>query len=648
MSGPARAQFPHIILLCNPLILLLVMVSSPFHAHTVALSVGILRIYQINERTTHMADKLRRTSWLDTTRIITQNSAHEKRRANGCETDPSRPASPSRRALLKGAAAFIAAGEALPSTLGVDDRGADLGANGSGEDEQRREQAFQVRLRAALQEKRLPSPGHPTNGDEETYPNKIGNFSKGLPHNDLGEVNLGAYQALTDALSSGRFADFEAIPLGCADSTTQRKFVNPLAGLAFDLEGADCHHFATLPAPAFSSAHQAAEITELYWQALLRDVPFSEYETHPLAQMAAADLSKLSDFRGPKEGRSVTPRSLFRGVTAGDLSGPYVSQFLLKPIPFGVQFIDQRMRTVMPGFDHMTDFAEWLNIQKGCSPAYSVQIDPVHRYVRNGRDMDRWVNIDVLYQAFFNASLILVTPPDLANEDTGGGMGAPLNPGNPYNRSRTQTGFGTFGGPHISVLVPEVASRVLKAVWHQKWFVHRRLRPEAFAGRIHNLLTHPGLNYPIHRDVLNSAALDQIFRRNRTYLLPQGYPEGSPLHPAYTAGHAGVAGACVTILKALVDESFPISNPVVPATDGLSLLPYRGPELTVGGELNKLAGNIAMGRNFAGIHWRADYAESLKLGEAVAISVLRDQKLTYREDFSGFTFTKFDGTQVTV
>jgi hypothetical protein len=32
----------------------------------------------------------------------------------------------------------------------------------------------------------------------------------------------------------------------------------------------------------------------------------------------------------------------------------------------------------------------------------------------------------------------------------------------------------------------------------------------------------------------------------------------------------------------------------------------------------------------------------------VAISVLRDQRMTYKEDFDGFTFTKFDGTRITV
>jgi hypothetical protein len=67
----------------------------------------------------------------------------------------------------------------------------------------------------------------------------------------------------------------------------------------------------------------------------------------------------------------------------------------------------------------------------------------------------------------------------------------------------------------------------------------------------------------------------------------------------------------------------------------------------VGGELNKLASNIATGRNLAGVHWRSDARESLKAGEAVAISILRDQRACYNERFDGFTFTKFDGTRVT-
>ena len=261
------------------------------------------------------------------------------------------------------------------------------------------------------------------------------------------------------------------------------------------------------------------------------------------------------------------------------------------------------------------------------------------------RDLSQWVHIDVLYQAYFQALLILLTPP--SDDPLSGGIGAPFNRGNPYRGSQNQDGFGTFGGPHIATLLTEVATRALKAVWFEKWFVHRRLRPEAFAGRIHNHVT-GAARYPISSEALNSAGLAAVFAKFGTYLLPMAFPEGCPLHPAYGAGHATVAGACVTILKAWFDESYGIPHPVQAAPDGLSLVPYTGPALTVGGELNKLASNVAIGRNIAGVHWRSDATESLKLGEAVAISILRDHRGCYNETFSGFTFTKFDGTTVTL
>src|SRR5262249_5087624 len=153
-------------------------------------------------------------------------------------------------------------------------------------------------------------------------------------------------------------------------------------------------------------------------------------------------------------------------------------------------------------------------------------------------------------------------------------------------------------------LMCEVASRALKAQWYQKWFVHRRLRPEAFGGLVHNQLTsnrYPGI---LHGDILNSPVLARVHSSYGSYLLPQTFAEGSPTHPSYGAGHATVAGACVTALKAMFDERTVIPNPVVVSHDGTSLLPYTGSELTVGGELNKLASNIATGRNISGVHWR--------------------------------------------
>jgi len=135
---------------------------------------------------------------------------------------------------------------------------------------------------------------------------------------------------------------------------------------------------------------------------------------------------------------------------------------------------------------------------------------------------------------------------------------------------------------------------------------------------------------------------------NGTYLLPMAFPEGSPTHPSYGAGHATVAGACVTVLKAFFDESFVIPNPVEAAPDGLSLRPYVGRPLTVGGELNKLASNIAIGRNIAGVHWRSDATESLKLGEELAIRYMREERDCFNEAFNGFSLRRFDGVTITV
>ncbi|MBI1854191.1 MAG: vanadium-dependent haloperoxidase [Planctomycetes bacterium] len=509
---------------------------------------------------------------------------------------------------------------------------------------QRRNASFHVRVDAAKQNALIPIPDHPDNGDEARYPNKIGSYSKGLPHDADGEVNLVAYSSFLNALHTGHPADFEAIQLGCPGN--QRRLVNPQSGVAFDLQGTDSHQFAQPPAPEFASAQEAGEIVENYWMAILRDVNFLDYSASSLAASAVADLNALSDFRGPRSGGNVTPDVLFRDDLPGSTVGPYISQFMWKPTPFGVEFVDRHMRTPVAGIDFMTTFSSWLDVQNGCVPSASLTFDPTRRYIRNGRDLSQWVHIDVLFQAYFNACLILLTPPD-ASDANSGGIGCPLNPGNPYNGSATQDGFGTFGPPGIKALMCEVASRALKAVWYQKWYVHRRLRPEVFAARVHKKIV-DNTPYPIHSDVLNSTAINRIFLDHGTYLLPMAFPEGSPLHPAYGAGHATVAGACVTILKAVFDEDFVIPNPVVPNAAGTALVPFVGPPLTVGGELNKLASNVATGRNIAGVHWRTDAARSLKLGEALAISILRDQRGLYNETFNGYTFTKFNGVRITV
>jgi hypothetical protein len=199
-------------------------------------------------------------------------------------------------------------------------------------------------------------------------------------------------------------------------------------------------------------------------------------------------------------------------------------------------------------------------------------------------------------------------------------------------------------------LLGEVSNRALKACFYQKWFVHRALRPIAYGGLVHNTLT-GSATYPLNAEVLNSQAVGQIFSKYGTYLLPAAFPEGNPAHPSYPEAHGAIAGACVTALKAFFNETFVIASPVVASDDGQSLVAYAGADagqITVGGELNKLADNVAQGRDMAGVHWRSDAEQALLLGEAVTISILRDQRSVYNEPFNGFTFTKFDGTTITV
>jgi hypothetical protein len=152
------------------------------------------------------------------------------------------------------------------------------------------------------------------------------------------------------------------------------------------------------------------------------------------------------------------------------------------------------------------------------------------------------------------------------------------------------------------------------------------------------------------------------FTGGDSWLLPMAFPEGSPTHPAYGAGHATVAGACVTVLKALFDGDRPIKpllcaakrkdgtpwGVVQPSHDGTALEPCdTTDDMTVGGELDKLASNVGIARNFAGVHWRSDYTASVTLGEEVALHFLKETMLTYNENVY-CTLRRFDGTRVTI
>jgi hypothetical protein len=258
---------------------------------------------------------------------------------------------------------------------------------------ERLEAAYQIRLKVAEKERELGLPKHVTNGDESRYSTRIGNFSKTLPHSELGEVDPDAYQSLQDACTTGGYTEFEAIPKGGRVS-----YQNPAGGLAFTLEGPDSAAVAVPPPPAIASAEWAGQIAECYWMALLRDVPFAEYPDHPLVKQACEDLSQLKGNFGPRDPQTgkVTPQTLFRSDFPGATEGPIVSQFLYSPFMMDGIRVQPKISTAAPGIDFLTSFPEFLDAQNGFPKEFPVPEprDTKLRYVRNGRDLARVASQD--------------------------------------------------------------------------------------------------------------------------------------------------------------------------------------------------------------------------------------------------------------
>jgi hypothetical protein len=410
----------------------------------------------------------------------------------------------------------------------------------------------------------------------------------------------------------------------------------------------------------------------------------------------------------------LTPATAFRGSTKGALTGPYLSQFMLIGagsiggagngasnfpglqarfdlidgfIPYGTLVIDQRSISHKACLDHMTDWASWLDVQNGANLKNKDRYENKRRFITTPRDLATYVHFDALYEAYLNAGLIMLA------------MGVPMSKGFPEpSLAKRRTGFATFGGPHVLSLVTEVATRCLKAVRRQKFNYHRRARPEAVGGRLSlascGLTKRLGCAGPAFEHVLNEipqALRNAVIEHNKeqnsvamhkmrlvtckkpvapaktfadcNLLLPMAFPEGSPMHPAYGAGHATVAGGCVTMLKAFFEmfDDWDCTrerelcdadgNPIVyvPNADGSALEPDTKSTgvLTVQGELDKLAANIAIGRNMAGVHYYSDYYDSLRLGERNAVGILLEQAPTYGEPIE-MKFTSFDGDFISI
>lgn len=408
-----------------------------------------------------------------------------------------------------------------------------------------------------------------------------------------------------------------------------------------------------------------------------------------------------NDTRGKDISGNPTNNPVFRGVNA-DVRHAHGFVFM------GTQIVDQRNVVAKPGTDYLTTWASWLDAQNGVDFNNLDSFNKLRRYLVTPRDIATYVHFDALYQAYHVACLLMLGP-------TEPGRAFPFDRGMPESRSRTRAAFASFGGPHILSLVTEVATRALKAVWRQKWMHHRRMRPEVAAALL-TLHAHDAnkiadkdlrkaigdLAAKIPAPILSAIATHNGTQNNngkitdltttglpsiapaKNYLMPMAFPEGSPTHPAYGAGHATVAGACVTVLKAFFEmfdangnerpwplqlyvpdlkpgtgsagneeeggELIPLADGDIYVPDDIATSPTpaeRRKLVTIQGELDKLAMNIANARNMAGVHYYTDYYESVRLGERIAVSVIEEQLSLYDEPVS-MNFTSFDGELVRV
>lgn len=562
--------------------------------------------------------------------------------------------------------------------------------------QKRRAAVLEVRSRAALMAADMPWSDHVANGDERAEIGYAFSFTKGLPHHyTTGLVQRPAdFERFVAAVEAGSPQDFVDTPLGPHDGfrtapvdARVRGWESQSVGLGFDLIGPDMQTLTMPPAPAVGSDELTAEMAEVYAQAVLRDEPLAalayDAELSDTADSMLAGLGQLRWFdesvRFPdlsaaerwRRRRSPDPQTAFRGPAPGESVGPYVSQLLLAGtgtadggrtpadglVKYGAQTIDQRVRRAAP-VDFMTGWDEWFDVQNALAPSPSQIFDGPDRFITTGRDLATFVHSDALYQAYFTACLVLF------------GHGMPLDPGMPFtddDYEDHQQGFVLFAPNHVLSLLGEVSMRALKTVKYQKFNVHRRLRPEELAGRVEraDMLDIAELS-KLAAALADSPLADAVQAANRdtsgaeSMLLPMAYAEGSPMHPSYGAGHGTVAGACATIMKALFDHTQPFAptgspeTAFVPTLDGSSLevIPVvdrlgRPSALTVEGEINKLAANIAIGRSWAGVHYFSDYWESILLGEAIAIEILREHMVTTPTDFT-LTIPTFDGWTLTL
>ena len=403
-----------------------------------------------------------------------------------------------------------------------------------------------------------------------------------------------------------------------------------------------------IPAPLVTSAEGWYDMIAVYWQNILGSEAFNAYSDpdSDAVQTAIAELNEAA------EGADISPspitaRNLFRGNFPGVEHGPYVSQFLMLDYKMGNSQGSNKVE--LDSYQaSQKDPETYLKIQNGAVPNPE-QNKNVSVYIFNGASLGSCVHNDAFYQLYFNACLI--------GQQQGVKLEDHLVDGSP------STQWLALGFPDLLAAVASSARTGLQIAWPQKWFKNLKIRPEAMAMRMAQMTNssspdvRAALRAIVNDDFLSKLESFNETRKWATYidpnlspneqeipddtpemwpLLEMLYPEGSPTHPSYPAGHAAVAGAVVTVMKAFSvthEGRTPLPWPSTAYTsdDGINLIEVDSTEaasMTINGELNKLAQNVEAGRVFAGVHYPSDES-GIILGEDVSLAFMADMLSDY-------------------
>lgn len=480
---------------------------------------------------------------------------------------------------------------------------------------------------------------------------------------------------LVDAVDNSKAAYDDAVQAIRQFANTKRPLEGILAGYAqTGVRGAETSQLVVKNIPSVDSKSHLCQMIEVYHHSLLRDVAFSDYSDSSIASvsLAVSELNKCVDagaFDGPVDPLTnrISPKTLFRGSGADELIGPYVSQLLLLDFEYGGMKV-QQMYNVEEDNVASTTVRGWLDIQHGI--ATSSKSSSLSQRNWNGRVMGSEVHMDALFQFYYNAAMQFAQFDEFSFDSPFMGV---------TSRNLPSTAWTDGGTPDLFSSIARASLLSLRHAWWNKWQGSMTLRPEVYAARLDQILN-AGSQQNIGNamrsvmsdeflQILDSNIFDATFQAISRANLDAGgansvflnllYNEGSPTHPSYPAGHAVVAGAATTVLKAYVKThdsqnrklKWPKAPVIATASD---LMDYTGGDstkMTIVGEINKLGSNVAIARDFAGVHYRCDSDFGIELGEAFAIKFLQAQLSEYSSpamEGKFFKLEKYNGELIKI